>query len=149
MNELNNQQTITIRKSTLFKIIAALAIFFVIYTQLNKEEPVNEPISSSYTSYESSTESSTTKPMLPTVKTLSTGTYKVGTDIAPGIYNLTAQSGTGLITGDLQEGYLSEMMGIMEDYEEYYSETYKNLYLKRGDKFEISGGVTIEFVPIG
>ena len=144
MNEPNNQQTITIRKATLFKIIAVIALIFVIYTQLNKEDPTNDLISSSYTS----SDSSTTKPMLPTVKTLSTGTYKVGTDIAPGIYNLTVESGTGLITGDLQEGYLSEMMGIMEDYEEYYSETYKNLYLKKGDKFEISGGVTIEFVPI-
>ena len=85
---------------------------------------------------------------LPIVITLSTGTYKVGRDIASGIYNLTVVSGAGLISGDLQEGYLSEMMGIMEGYEEYYSKTYKNLYLKNGDEFEISSGVSIKFVPI-
>ena len=89
-----------------------------------------------------------TEIFLPTVITLSTGTYRVGKDIASGIYNLTVVSGAGLISGDLQEGYLSEMMGIMEGYEEYYSKTYKNLYLKNGDEFEISSGVSIKFVPI-
>ena len=89
-----------------------------------------------------------TEIFLPTVITLTTGTYKVGKDIASGIYNLRVVSGCGLIHGDLQEGYLSEMMGIMEGYEEYYSKTYKNLYLKNGDEFEITSGVSIEFVPI-
>ena len=89
-----------------------------------------------------------TEIFLPTVITLTTGTYKVWKDIASGIYNLRVVSGCGLIHGDLQEGYLSEMMGIMEGYEEYYSKTYKNLYLKNGDEFEITSGVSIEFVPI-
>lgn len=85
--------------------------------------------------------------MFPEVVTLSTGTYKVGKDIASGIYNLRVVSGCGLIHGDLEETYLSELMGI-DGYEDYYSEEYKNLYLKNGDEFEISGGVVIKFVPI-
>lgn len=89
----------------------------------------------------------TKKAFLPTVKTLSTGKYIVGIDIAAGLYNLEVESGTGLITGDLQEGYLSEMMGIMEGYEEYYSETYKNLRLYNGDSLEITSGVSITFIP--
>lgn len=35
---------------------------------------------------------------------------------------LSVEFGSGLLTGDLKDGYLSEMMGIMEGYEEYYSE---------------------------
>lgn len=89
----------------------------------------------------------TKKAFLPTVKTLSTGKYTVGTDIAAGLYNLEVESGTGLLTGDLKDGYLSEMMGIMEGYEEYYSETYKNLRLYNGDSLEITFGVSITFIP--
>lgn len=80
------------------------------------------------------------------VVTLSNGTYKVGKDITSGIYNLTVVSGCGQIHGDLEETYLSELMGDGD--ENYYSKTYKNLHLKNGDEFEISGGVTIEFVPV-
>ena len=39
------------------------------------------------------------------------------------------------------------MMGIMEGYEEYYSETYKNLRIYDGDTIEITSGVSIEFIP--
>ena len=73
------------------------------------------------------------KAFLPTVKTLSTGKYTVGTDIASRLYNLEVESGTELLTGDLKDGYLLEMMEIMERYEEYYSKTYKNIRLYNGN----------------
>ena len=123
-------------------IISILVLLFLGYIMVTQEQ-----LSTISQQAEETEETSYTK-KLPTVETLSTGNYTVGTDIAPGIYNLKTISGTGIISGDLQEGFLNEMMGIMEGYEEYYSETYKNLYLKSGDTFEISGGVTIEFVPI-
>ena len=46
----------------------------------------------------------------------------VETDIGAGLYNLEVESGTGLITSNLQEWYLSKMIRITEVYEEYYSE---------------------------
>lgn len=42
------------------------------------------------------------KAFLPTVKTLSTGKYTVGTDIAAELYNLEVESGIGFLTGDLK-----------------------------------------------
>lgn len=131
--------------------ITLIVFTYIIYTQ--KQDIDNLLQQLEYQQPDQSTEqatnhkSSDTK-KLPTVETLSTGNYTVGTDIAPGIYNLKAISGTGVISGDLQEGFLNELMGIMEGYEDYYSETYKNLYLKKGDTFEIQSGVTIKFIPI-
>ena len=89
----------------------------------------------------------TKKAFLPTVKTLSTGKYTVGTDIASRLYNLEVESGTGLLTGDLKDRYLSEMMRIMEGYEEYYMKTYKILRLYNRNSLKVTSGVSITFVP--
>jgi hypothetical protein len=106
----------------------------------------SQTTSSSVSSSSSSSSSQGSAITFPKVVTLSNGTYKVGKDITSGIYNLTVVSGCGQIHGDLEETYLSELMGDGD--ENYYSKTYKNLHLKNGDEFEISGGVTIEFVPV-
>lgn len=47
------------------------------------------------------TEEITKKAFLPTVKTLSTGKYEVGIDIAAGLYDLRVESGSGLIKGKI------------------------------------------------
>lgn len=150
----NNENANTSNNNSVIYLSIIIILLICVIIAQNSEIKQNEVQNSSfytknsknYTENEKS-EEIMKKVFSPTVKTLSTGKYTVGTDIASGLYNLEVESGTGLITGDLQEGYLSEMMGIMEGYEEYYSETYENLFIKNGDKFEISGGVSITFIP--
>lgn len=77
--------------------------------------------------------------------TLSKGSYTVGVDIQPGIYDLLADSGFGLITGNLSSGFISEAIGISERYPN--SKTYSGLELTNGDKFTIKSSVTIKFIP--
>lgn len=76
--------------------------------------------------------------------TLSNGTYIVGTDIQPGTYDLEVVSGFGVITGDLESGYICERIGLNDS---NTSETYKGLELSINDKFEIKNGVEIKFIP--
>lgn len=121
--------------------------------QINIQESLINDLtkSSSKSNNDVATNQSNQSIVLLKIISLSDGTYTVGTDIAAGIYNLEAESGLGLISGDLKNGYFSEIMGSSSDfdgYEEYYSETYNNLRLYDGDVFEIESGVTIEFVPI-
>lgn len=147
---VKKHRTINIPTKILILLIAIiiLLLYYIAReeTQIGKHSLTETNLTNIEETYNSNTDEN--KFILPAVTTLSTGTYKVGRDIVPGIYNLKVVSGSGLITGDLQEGYLSEMMGIVEGYEDYYSETYKNLYLKKGDTFEITSGVKIKFVPI-
>ena len=75
--------------------------------------------------------------------TLTTGTYEIGKDIKPGVYNLDVISGKGLITGNLQNKRLSETMGISEG--KYYANRYEYLDIKTGDILSIYGNVRIEF----
>lgn len=77
--------------------------------------------------------------------TLSKGTYTVGVDINLGTYDLIADSGFGLLTGDLSSGFISEAIGISERYPN--SKTYNGLELTDGDKFTIKSSVTIKFIP--
>ena len=76
--------------------------------------------------------------------TLSKGSYTVGVDIQPGIYDLLADSGFGLITGNLSSGFISEAIGISDMYPN--SKTYNGLELTNGDKFTIKSSVTIKFI---
>lgn len=87
----------------------------------------------------------TSSSSLLTTITLSNGTYKVGTDIASGTYDLEGISGFGLLTGDFESGFLSETIGISDLFPN--NKTYKGLRLTDGDEFTIKSGVTIEFVP--
>lgn len=143
-NNINNNNPIIYLSIV---IILLICVIIAQNSKINQSEIQNSNYyTENYTKNEKS-EEITKKAFLPTVKTLSTGKYIVGTDIAAGLYNLEVESGTGLLTGDLKDGYLSEMMGIMEGYDEYYSETYKNLRLYNGDSLEITSGVSITFIP--
>lgn len=77
--------------------------------------------------------------------TLFKGSYTVGIDIQSGTYDLLADSGFGLITGDLSSGFISEAIGISEHYPN--SKTYSGLELTNGDEFVIKSNVTIKFIP--
>lgn len=147
----NNENSNTSNNNPIIclSIVIILLICVVIgqNSKINKNEVQNSNYYTENYIEKEESEGITKKAFLPTVKTLSTGKYIVGTDIAAGLYNLEVESGTGLLTGDLKDGYLSEMMGIMEGYEEYYSKTYKNLRLYNGDSLEITSGVSITFIP--
>lgn len=147
----NNENTNTTSNNPIIYLSIVIILLICVVIGQNSKINQNEVQDSNYYTEnyieKEESEEITKKAFLPTVKTLSTGKYTVGTDIAAGLYNLEVESGTGLLTGDLKDGYLSEMMGIMEGYEEYYSETYKNLRLYNGDSLEITSGVSITFIP--
>lgn len=147
----NNENTNTTSNNPIIYLSIVIILLICVVIGQNSKIKQNKVQNSNYYTEnyieKEESEEITKKAFLPTVKTLSTGKYTVGIDIAAGLYNLEVESGTGLLTGDLKDGYLSEMMGIMEGYEEYYSETYKNLRLYNGDSLEITSGVSITFIP--
>ena len=91
--------------------------------------------------------------MTATEVTLSAGRYVVGTDIAPGKYNVTAVSGSGNFIGQVSSlGFmgLNEIMTANGNdiLSGFGSRTYSNLKLVSGDYFTISSGLTLRFPPI-
>lgn len=82
---------------------------------------------------------------------LSAGKYTVGkkldgtTDINPGTYNIYAKEGYGLLTGDLWQGYISETIGYSSFSK--VTETYEELFLRKGDEFKIEGECILVFEP--
>lgn len=82
---------------------------------------------------------------------LSAGKYTVGkkldgtTDINPGTYNIYAKEGYGLLTGDLWQGYISETIGYSSF--SRVTETYEELFLRKGDEFKIEGECILVFEP--
>ena len=79
---------------------------------------------------------------------LGIGTYTVGTDIAPGKYDVTAVSGSGNFQGNVtscQLGLLNELLAAPgESAATGWSSTYSNLTLKSGDIIYIKGNLSLQ-----
>lgn len=82
---------------------------------------------------------------------LKTGKYIVGrkidgtTDINPGTYNVYSKEGYGLLTGDLWQGFISETIGYSSFTKT--TETYEELFLRKGDEIKIEGDCVLVFDP--
>lgn len=79
-----------------------------------------------------------------TQTTLGAGTYKVGTDIKPGRYTITAQNGSGNITGSND---LNIILGDTTDDGLGQVDSY-TMYLKKGAKVKIDGIESTDFTPV-
>lgn len=87
---------------------------------------------------------------------LGPGTYTVGKDIAPGVYDCLANSGLGVLRGDIAScspvGFIQTMGSSSVTIGEYSSSiegasSYKNLTLTDGDIIYIEMSLYVEFVP--
>lgn len=83
--------------------------------------------------------------------TLGNGSYTVGSDIAPGKYDVTAVSGSGNFMGEVASlGFmgLNEILAAPGDivWGNDYT-TYNNLVLASGDTFTIGSGMKLRFDP--
>jgi hypothetical protein len=80
---------------------------------------------------------------------LGIGTYTVGTDIAPGKYDIVAISGSGNFQGDVascQLGSLNEILAAPGEAAAMgWSSAYSNLILKSGDIIYIKGNLNLQF----
>lgn len=76
--------------------------------------------------------------------TLGAGTYKVGEDIKPGRYVITASSGSGNVT---DSNDLNIILGESSDDEEGQVDSYTT-YLPKGDKVKIEGIESTTFTPV-
>ena len=81
-------------------------------------------------------------------KNLSSGNYTAGEDFAAGIYKIIAVSGTGnLSSSNIYDGGVNEMFGI-DDGSGYYNNQFLNAELKDKDTLTVSGGLTIQLIPV-
>ncbi len=76
--------------------------------------------------------------------TLGSGDYKVGQDIKPGRYTITAQSGSGNVTGSND---LNIILGDSADDDEGQITSY-TMNLKKGGKVKIDGIESTQFTPV-
>ncbi|WP_323067579.1 hypothetical protein [Limosilactobacillus reuteri] len=79
-----------------------------------------------------------------TQTTLGAGKYKVGEDIKPGRYTITAQSGSGNVTGSND---LNIILGDTTDDDLGQVDSY-TMDLKKGAKVEIDGIESTNFAPV-
>lgn len=82
------------------------------------------------------------------ILTLGIGTYTVGTDIAPGKYDVVAISGHGNFQGDVascQFGSLNEILAAPGASTADRASSYSNLVLASGDVLYIKGNLTLQF----
>lgn len=87
---------------------------------------------------------------------LGPGTYTVGEDIDPGVYDCIASSGFGVLRGDVAScgpaGFVQTMGGSSVTIGEYSAgvegtDSYQNLELADGDVIYIEMSLHVEFVP--
>ncbi len=80
--------------------------------------------------------------------TLKTGNYQAGLDFPAGVYTVVAVSGSGNLSSDnMFDGGLNEMFGIDDGYG-WYTERFDNVELPEGTELSVSGGVTIQLIPV-
>ena len=92
--------------------------------------------------YDAAANMATVNQPTPESFTLGVGSYTVGSDIAPGKYDVTAISGSGNFQGDVaacQFGSLNEILAAPGASTMERSSTYSNLTLKSGDVIHIKG----------
>ena len=75
-------------------------------------------------------------------KTLTTGKYIVGEDVAPGKYDVILVSGNGNFFVD-GSSHVNEIFGTSS---KYYISEYKNLYLENGDEIELRSNLKVKFL---
>lgn len=76
----------------------------------------------------------------PTIRayTLQNGNFVSGKNFTPGIYNITALSGGGLVSSDnMYDGGINAIMGVEDD--GFYQKQYKNISLPEGTTISIDG----------
>lgn len=81
-------------------------------------------------------------------KKLSNGTFVVGRDIDPGLYDVKAVSGQGNLVvykGTGPSLKVNEMFGVGDN--EFYQSEFKNVELSNGDTIKLMSGVTVQFTP--
>lgn len=79
-------------------------------------------------------------------KTFKNGNFVAGRDFEPGIYDVVATQGGGIVTGgNMFNGGIMAIMGPADD--GFYQKEYKNITLKDGDKLKVSN-VTIQLIPV-
>lgn len=99
--------------------------------------------------YDAAENMATVNAPTPTTFTLGIGQYSVGSDIAPGKYDVVALSGSGNFMGEVascQFGSLNEILaapGVSGSIER--PSTYSNLTLAAGDILYIKGSLKVEF----
>lgn len=79
-------------------------------------------------------------------KRLSPGSYTIGAEIPPGLYDFKAVSGNGMATAANGIYSIFAPMGT-DNTANVYSKTYQNVPLKQGTTLKVSD-VTIEIVPV-
>ena len=80
--------------------------------------------------------------------TLTTGNYVASEDIKIGKYDLSVKTGNGnlIITGTNGTLKVNEVFGLKtNDTYDFYTDSYSNLKLEKGDKIEITGGLSVLF----
>ena len=78
---------------------------------------------------------------------LGSGNYTAGTDFEPGVYTITAVSGTGnLSSSNMYDGGVNEVFGV-DDGSGLYVPEIKNVVLDENVTLTIGGGVSIKMVP--
>ncbi len=78
------------------------------------------------------------------VATLGSGTYKVGRDIQPGRYVITATNGSGNLSDDND---MNIILGTDED-DDLGQITSYTTYLPKGDKVKVDGIESVSFAPV-
>lgn len=140
-------------------VIATAGMAIVLFTQYHYSNALDKATSelssavntdddsdSSATDKSKSDDSSSNKSM-PTGEdtTLSSGNWEVGKDIKPGIYVLTAPSGSGNVDSDPKNYENPSINIILGSGEEDHETTKYRAYLNDGDQINISGLDTVNF----
>ena len=81
-------------------------------------------------------------------KILTSGNYTAGKDFPAGVYKIVAVSGTGnLSSSNIYDGGVNEMFGI-DNGNGIYNNQFLNAELKDKVTLTISGGLTIQLIPV-